>query len=95
MHSNAVKYKTYYRGYFSAGSFNTKSSEEKYTIAEYGTFQVNGKTRLKENITYSAISIRNGQSYDLDILVKGNNALAIKVTYPTGIEEVENYVRMK
>src|SRR5688572_30170358 len=38
MRRTAVKYKTYYRGHFSTGSFNTKPSGEKYTIAEYGTF---------------------------------------------------------
>ena len=94
MRSNAVKYKTYYKGHFSAGSFNTKPSGEKYTIAEYGTFRMNGKNKLQENITYSTISIRKGQSYDLDILMKGNDALTI-VTYPSEIEEVEVYERMK
>jgi len=95
MRSNAVKYKTYYRGNFSAGSFNTKSSGEKHTIVEYGTFHLNEKNKLKENITYSTISLRNDQSYDLDILMKGNDALTIKASYPTGIEEVEKYIRMK
>jgi hypothetical protein len=95
MPGNAVKYKTYYKGYFSAGSFSTKSSGEKNTITEYGTFQVNGKTKLRENITYSTISERNGQSYNLDIVMKGNDALTIKATYATGAEEVENYKRMK
>lgn len=95
MRSKAVKYKTYYKGYYSAGSFSTKSSGEKYTTAEYGTFQVSGQNKLKENVTYSTKSIKNGQSYDLDILMKSNDALTIKAAYTTGIEEVENYERMK
>jgi len=93
--NNAVKYKTYYKGNFSAGSFITKSPGEKNTVAEYGTFRMNGKSKLKENIAYSTISTRNGQSYDLDIFMKGNDALTIKATYTTGIEEVEKYTRMK
>ncbi len=56
---------------------------------------MNEKKKLQENITYSTISIRKGQSYDLDILMKGNDALTIKAAYTTGIEEVENYERMK
>ncbi len=95
MRRNAVKYKTYYKGYFSAGSFNTKPSGEKYTIAEYGTFLMNGRNKVKENITYSPIYIRKDQSYDLDILMKGNDALTIKVIYSSEIEEVEVYKRMK
>ena len=93
--NKVVKYRTYYRGNFSAGSFNTKPSGEKHTIVEFGTFKMNGKNKLKENITYSTMSLRNGQSYNLDILLKGNDALTIKVTDATGIEEVEKYVRMK
>jgi hypothetical protein len=95
IHSKAAKYKTYYKGNFSAGSFSTKSPGEKYTIAEYGTFRMDGKNKLKEDITYSTIAGRNGQSYDLDILMKGNDVLTIKVTDTTGIEEVEKYARMK
>ena len=95
MRRKAVKYKTYYKGYFSAGSFNTKPSGEKYTIAEYGTFRMNEKNKLQENITYSTISIKKDQLYDLDILMKGNDALTIKAADTTGIEEVESYERMK
>ena len=94
-HNNAVKYRTYYRGNFLAGSFNTKPTGEKQTIVEFGSFGMIGKNKLKENITYSSISLRNGQSYDVDILLKGNDALTRKVTDATGIEEVEKYVRMK
>ena len=95
MRHKAVKYKTYYKGYFSAGSFNTKPSGEKYTIAEYGTFRMNEKNKLQEHITYSTISIKKDQLYDLDILMKGNDVLTIKAADTTGIEEVENYERMK
>ncbi|MEO6330555.1 MAG: hypothetical protein ABIO55_16590 [Ginsengibacter sp.] len=94
-HNNTVKYKTFYRGNFSAGSFGTKSSGEKYTIAEYGTFRLNGKNKLKETITYSTISSGNGQSHDLDISLKGTDAVTIKTTDAAGIEEVEKYIRMK
>jgi len=56
---------------------------------------LNGKNKLKENITYSTTSVRNGQSYDLNLLLKGNDALTIKIINNTGIEEVEKYTRMK
>ena len=93
--SNTVKYATYYRGNFSAGSFNTKASGGKYTIAEFGTFVMNGKDKLKESISFSTISARSTQSYDLDIFLKGNDQLTIKASYSPEIEEVESYIRMK
>lgn len=90
-----VKYKTYYKDNFSAGKFTTDSAGKHRTMVEYGTFRMNGKNKLKENITYSTLSLRKDQSYDLDIFITGNDVLTQKVTYATGIEEIEKYTRMK
>jgi hypothetical protein len=64
-------------------------------MVEYGTFHVNEKSKLKEDITYSTSSSRNGQSYELDIFIKANNNLMLKFTNASGIEEIEKYTRMK
>lgn len=95
VYNNAVKYKTYYKGNFSAGSFSTASPGEKHTIAEYGTFRMIGKNGLKENVSYSTTSIRKGKSFDLEILMKGNDAFTVTSIPAAGIEKVEKYSRMK
>jgi hypothetical protein len=95
MHINAVKYNTYYRGNFTTGSFNTKPTGEKYTIAEYGTFSMAEKNKLQKNITYSTIPERKARSYDSHIFMKSNDELTIMAIDNTGIEEIEHYVRMK
>lgn len=95
MHNKAVKYKTYYKGNFSAGSFNTSSSGEKYTIIEYGTFRMNGRNNLKENISYSTKAVRKGKSYVLDVIMKDKDTFTTTSVNADGVREVEKYSRMK
>lgn len=95
MRKQSVKFKTYYRGNFSAGSFNTDSSGGKHTMVEYGTFSINEKNRLKEKVSYSTRSMRKGRSYNVDVAMKGSDLMTLKVMHAPGIEEVERYVRMK
>ncbi len=93
--SNAVKYRTYYRGNFCTGSFITNASVKKQTVVEYGTFEMKEINRLKENITYSNMSARKDKSYNVNILMKGNDAFIATFINDSGIQEVEKYMRMK
>ena len=90
-----VQYKTYYDGHFIFGHTFTDSTNKLHTGMGYGTFEMTGANKLKENVTASNYYQIRGKSFDIDIVMNGTDEFKQTLIEPNGDTGVEIYQRLK
>ena len=93
--NKAVQYKTYYAGHFIFGHTYADSTKKSHTGIGYGTFEMNGTNKVKENVIASTYSQIRGKSFDIDIEMSGTDEFKQIITDPNGDKNVEVYQRLK
>lgn len=91
----SIQYKTYYAGHFLFGHTYTDSTNKLHTGMGYGTFEMNGANKVKENVTTSTYYQVRGKSFDLDIEMNGADEFKQTITQTSGTKDVEIYQRLK
>lgn len=90
-----TQYKTYYAGHFIFGHTYTDSANKLHTGIGFGTFEMNGANKVKENVTASTYSQISGKSFDIDIEMNGTDEFKQTITETNGNKNVEVYQRLK
>jgi len=93
--NTAIQYKTYYAGHFMFGHTYTDSIKKVHTGMGYGTFEMNGTNKIKENVTASTYYQIRGKSFDIDIEMTGTDEFKQTITEANGDKGVEFYQRLK
>ncbi len=94
VHWADVQYKAFYAGCFAFGNVYKTSGNKKHTGISYGTFTMAG-SRVKETITNSTWSALQGQSFEVDIAMNGNDAFTQTIIERNGDKEVLQYQRLR
>ncbi|MEP7107520.1 MAG: hypothetical protein ABI760_06045 [Ferruginibacter sp.] len=93
--NKAVQYKTYYAGHFIFGHTYLDSTGKLHTGMGYGTFEMNGTNKVKENVSASTYYQIRGKSFDIDIEMNGTDEFKQIITNTDGTKDVEVYQRLK
>ena len=91
----AIQYKTFFAGHFMFGHTYLDSSNRQHTGIGYGTFEFNGKDKLKEHVETTTYSQIRGKDFDIDIVMMGTGAYKQTITNADGTKDVEEYVLLK
>ncbi|MEJ7769015.1 MAG: hypothetical protein WKF89_14455 [Chitinophagaceae bacterium] len=90
-----TQFKTYYTDHFIWGNSYTDSASKKYTGIGFGTFKMSGKNKVKEIIDNSTFAQINGQTFNIDIEMKGTDWFKQTISNSDGTKNVEEYKRLK
>ena len=90
-----TQYKAFWSGYFIWGNTYTDSLGKKRTGIGYGTFEMVGPDKLKENMMSSTFAEVRGQAFDINIDMNGPDVYIQTINHPSGTKSVESYVRLK
>lgn len=90
-----VQYKTYYAGHFIWGNSYVDSAKKTHTGIGYGTFTMDGTSKVKETIMASTYSQIKGMTFDIDISTNGADAFSQTITNADSTKTVEYYERLK
>lgn len=93
--NNVVQFKTYHAGHFIWGNSFTDSSSKKYTGIGFGTFKMNSNNKIMETIESSTFSQINGQTFTVNIEMKGKDWFRQNIVDTDGTIAVEEYQRFK
>jgi hypothetical protein len=91
----AIQYKTYYAGHFIFGHTYTDSASRLHTGIGFGTFEMNGANKVKENVIATTYYQIRGKSFDIDIELNGADEFKQTITESSGTKHVEIYQRLK
>lgn len=89
-----IQYKAFFGGHVIWGHSTTDSLGKHHTGIGFGKFEMNG-TKAKESLTSSTYSVVRGQSFDLEIELKGTDEFTQTIVFKDGSKEVETYQRLK
>jgi hypothetical protein len=90
-----IQYKTYYAGHFMFGHTYTDSTNKLHAGTGYGTFEMNGNNKVKEQVTATTYSQIRGKKFDIDIEMNGTDEFKQTITGENGQKDIEIYQRMK
>ena len=93
--NKTVQYKTYNAGHFMWGHTFADSTNKLHTGMGYGTFEMNGTNKVKENVSVSTYYQARGKSFDIDIEMNGADEFKQTITESNGDKGVEVYQRLK
>jgi hypothetical protein len=91
----SIQFKVYYAGHIMFGHTYTDSAKKLHTGMGYGTFEMNGTNKVKENVSTSTYYQVRGKSFDLDIEMMGADGYKQTITDTAGVKGVEIYQRLK
>lgn len=91
----APTYYAYYEGHFIWGRSDMDSASKKTTGIVFGTFEINGKNKVKEIVGNSTWSQMNGQTFNVDIAMNGTDWLKQTLNNSDGTKNVEEFQRLK
>ncbi|MEP6512985.1 MAG: hypothetical protein ABJA79_03910 [Parafilimonas sp.] len=89
-----MQFKTYYAGHFIWGSTYTDSASKKHTGIGFGDFEMNGNNKLKETIDNSTFSEIEGQTFNIDIVLKSADWFKQTINNSDGTKDVQEYKRL-
>jgi hypothetical protein len=89
-----TQYKAFFAGHVIWGHSVTDSLGKIHTGIGFGKFELNGN-RAKESLTASTYYQVRGQSFDLDIELKGTDEFVQTIVFKDGSKEIETYQRLK
>jgi hypothetical protein len=90
-----TQFKAFYAGYFMFGHSFKDSAAKNHTGIGFGTFEMNGNTKMKETDLNSTYSIIAGQSFNIDIEMTGTDNYKQTISNANGTQSVEYYERLK
>jgi hypothetical protein len=90
-----TQFKTYFAGHFMFGHTYLDSTKHLHTGIGYGTFDMNGNNKVKENVTVSTYYQLRDKSFDIDIEMTGTDEFKQTITEANGDKNVEFYQRLK
>lgn len=90
-----AQYKMYSAGHFMFGNTWADSTKKLHTGMGFGTFTMEGTTKIKEHIDASTYHQIRGQTVDLEIEMIGTDEYKQSITWPDGTKSVELYKRVK
>lgn len=90
-----IQYKTYYAGHFTWGNSFTDSAKKSYTGIGYGSFTMDGSNKVKETVMASTYSEINGQTFNIDIEMNGQDEFNQTITNADSSKTIEFYQRLK
>ncbi len=92
---DGMQYKMYNAGHFMFGNTWTDSTKKLHTGIGFGTFTMEGTTKVKESVTASTYFDIRGQSFDIEIEMTGTDEFKQTLTYKDGSKGIEFYQRVK
>ncbi|MEQ1798452.1 MAG: hypothetical protein ABL872_10905 [Lacibacter sp.] len=92
---DGIQYKMYNAGHFMFGNTWTDSTKKLHTGIGFGTFIMEGTTKVKESVTASTYYEIRGQSFDIEIEMTGTDEFKQILTNKDGTKNVEFYQRVK
>lgn len=95
VNQKALQYKIYYGGHFIFGHTYKDSANKLHTGIGYGSFEMNGTNKVRENVQASTYYQIRGKNFDIDIEVKGADEFQQTITETNGVKNVEVYQRLK
>lgn len=93
--NDATQYKMYNAGHFMFGHTWADSTKKLHTGTGFGTFTMEGTTKVKESVTASTYYEIRGQSFDIEIEMTGTDEFKQILTNKDGTKNVEFYQRVK
>jgi hypothetical protein len=93
--SDGIQYKIYNAGHFMFGNTWTDSTKKLHTGIGFGTFTMDGTTKVKESVTASTYYQIRGQSFDIEIEMTGTDEFKQTLTSKDGSKIIEYYQRVK
>lgn len=90
-----TQFKTFFAGHFMFGHTYVDSNNHQHTGIGYGTFEFNGKDKLKEHVETTTYYQIRGKDFDIDIEMMGTDAYKQTITNPDGTKDVEEYQLLK
>jgi hypothetical protein len=88
-------YKTYYAGYFVWGNAIPDASNTIHTGIGFGKFEMSGNNKLKESLITASDAALEGNDFELDIELNGNDELKQTRNNSDGTKNIEVYKRLK
>jgi hypothetical protein len=95
MSDNITAYKIYYAGHVIWGHHYVDSLKKGHSGVGYGTFTMDGSTKLKESMQTSTYSVVTGKSFDIDVSMNGNDEFTQTLVETDGTKGIETYQRVK
>jgi len=92
---DGIQYKMYNAGHFMFGNTWTDSTKKLHTGIGFGTFTMDGTTKVKESVTASTYYQIRGQSFDIEIELTGTDEFKQTLTNKDGSKGIEFYQRVK
>jgi hypothetical protein len=93
--SARTQYKAYYAGYFMYGHTYKDAASKIHTGIGFGTFTMDGTTKIKEMDLNSTYSIAVGQAFSIDVEMDGSDHYKQTIVNNDGTKSVEFYERLK
>jgi hypothetical protein len=93
--STRTQYKAYYAGYFMYSHTYNDAASKIHTGIGFGTFTMDGNTKLKEMDLNSTYSIAVGQAFTIDVEKDGTDHYKQTIVNSDGTKSVEFYERVK
>lgn len=93
--NKGTQYKTYHAGHFIWGHTYIDSAKKMHTGIGYGTFEMNGNNKVKEDVSFSTYYQVRGKTMNIDIELNGTDEFKQTITEPNGGKGVEFYERLK
>ena len=90
-----TQYKMYHAGHFMFGHTWADSTKKLHTGIGFGTFVMEGNTKIKEHVEASTYAQIRGQNVDLEIEMTGTDEYKQTITGADGSKSVEFYQRVK
>ncbi len=90
-----TQYKTFWSGYVIWGNVYTDAAGKKNCGIGYGTFEMIGPDKLKENMMSSSFETVRGQAFDIMIDMNGTDQYIQTIQNADGSKYVETYERLK
>lgn len=90
-----TQYKIYHAGHFMFGHTWADSTKKLHTGMGFGTFVMEGNTKIKEHVEASTYAQIRGQNVDLEIEMTGTDEYKQTITGTDGTKSVEFYKRVK
>jgi hypothetical protein len=90
-----IQFKTFFAGHFMFGHTYVDSNNRQHTGIGYGTFEFNGKDKLKEHVETTTYYQIRGKDIDIDVEMMGQDAYKQTITNADGTKDVEEYQLLK
>lgn len=90
-----TQYKAFYAGYFMFGTFLKDVGSTNHSVIGFGTFTMDGNTKMKETDLNATYSIAVGHSFMIDVELDGPDHYKQTIVNSDGTKSVELYERLK